>query len=96
MLTCGVMCVRMAAGSIGGTNATPLVNPPESAIVALGRVRVVPAFADDGSNRIVRRHVMNISWGADHRVVDGATIAQFSTCWKQLLEDPFKLLLHLR
>ena len=39
---------------------------------------------------------MNISWGADHRAVDGAALAQFSNAWKALLENPTKMLLRLR
>jgi 2-oxoisovalerate dehydrogenase E2 component (dihydrolipoyl transacylase) len=47
-------------------------------------------------SQVVRRHVMAISWGADHRVVDGATVAEASNYWKALLEEPLRLLLHLR
>jgi 2-oxoisovalerate dehydrogenase E2 component (dihydrolipoyl transacylase) len=39
---------------------------------------------------------MPISWGADHRVVDGATIASFSNCWKRYLESPSSMLLHMK
>jgi pyruvate/2-oxoglutarate dehydrogenase complex dihydrolipoamide acyltransferase (E2) component len=38
---------------------------------------------------------MAVSWGADHRVLDGATLARFSNAWKALLEQPERLLLHL-
>ena len=40
--------------------------------------------------------VMNISWGADNRAVDGASLALFSNTWKSFLEKPNKFLLHLR
>ncbi len=82
-------------GTLGGTNATPLVNPPEAAIVALGRVRPMPRY-HPVTGELVKQHVMAISWGADHRVVDGATIAEFSNCWKALLEEPQRLMLHMR
>ncbi|KAL3158446.1 hypothetical protein ABBQ38_010680 [Trebouxia sp. C0009 RCD-2024] len=81
-------------GTIGGTYATPLVNPPEVAIVALGRVRYLPRFAADGE--VEKAALLNISWGADHRVLDGATLAEFSNKWKQFIEEPDRLLLRLR
>ncbi|KAK9827299.1 hypothetical protein WJX81_002270 [Elliptochloris bilobata] len=81
-------------GAIGGTYASPLVNPPEVAIVALGRVREVVRPAPGGG--FMTASVLAASWGADHRVVDGATLARFSNVWKALLEEPRRLLLHLR
>jgi hypothetical protein len=37
--------------------------------------------------------IMNVSWSADHRVIEGATIARFSNLWKQYVEDPQTMLL---
>lgn len=71
-----------------------MLNPPESAIIALGRVRALPRY--DAGGDLVKRHVMGFSWGADHRVVDGATVAEFSNTFKRLLERPASLLMHLR
>ena len=93
-----LICMSMsedviAAGTIGGTYATPLVNPPEIAIVALGKVRHLPRFAADGE--VEKAALLNISWGADHRVLDGATLAEFSNRWKQHIEQPDRLLLRL-
>ena len=81
------------AGTIGGTYATPLVNPPEVAILALGKVRHLPRFAADGE--VEKAALLNISWGADHRVLDGATLAEFSNKWKLYIEQPDRLLLRL-
>ena len=81
-------------GTIGGTYATPLINPPEVAIVALGKVRYLPRFAANGE--VEKAALLNISWGADHRVLDGATLAEFSNKWKQFIEQPDRLLLRLR
>ena len=39
---------------------------------------------------------MNVSFGCDHRFIDGATITRFSNRWKDLLENPASLLLNLR
>jgi 2-oxoisovalerate dehydrogenase E2 component (dihydrolipoyl transacylase) len=89
-------------GALGGTHATPLAHPPQAAIVALGRARALPRFAADSSSSSsgpleVERHLlMDVSWGADHRVVDGAEVARLSNCWRALLEEPSRLLLHMR
>ncbi|CAL8463419.1 g2953 [Coccomyxa elongata] len=80
-------------GAIGGTYATPLVNVPETAIVALGKVREVARVGKDGRLEMVPR--LAASWGADHRVIDGATLASFSNSWKAYVEEPERLLLHL-
>ncbi|KAL4422322.1 hypothetical protein ABPG75_008519 [Micractinium tetrahymenae] len=82
-------------GTIGGTYATPLVNPPEVAIMAVGRVQRVPRFVGD-TNTVAPASIMNISLGADHRVVDGATLAGFARAWAGYVESPGRLLLHLR
>mmetsp|Transcript_65970 Transcript_65970/g.208832 ORF Transcript_65970/g.208832 Transcript_65970/m.208832 type:complete len:221 (-) Transcript_65970:8-670(-) len=81
-------------GSIGGTYVSPIVNVPQVAIVALGRVREVPRF--DAAGAVARTAVMNVSWGADHRVVDGAALAGLCNAWKRLLEDPARILLRVR
>lgn len=81
-------------GAIGGTVATPIINKPEVAIVALGRVQALPRFAADGS--VVERKIMQVSWSGDHRVIDGGTIARFCNQWKAYLEDPMQMLADLR
>lgn len=73
-----------------------MVNPPELAIAALGRVRTLPAFAEGTSGPVVPRSYMAFSWGADHRVVDGAALARFAARFKELVEQPERLLLHLK
>jgi 2-oxoisovalerate dehydrogenase E2 component (dihydrolipoyl transacylase) len=40
--------------------------------------------------------IMNVSWSADHRVVDGASVAKFSNLWKFYLENPHAMLSELR
>jgi len=82
-------------GVMGGTYATPLINSPEVAIMALGKIQKLPRFTGDGVT-VVPTHIMNVSFGADHRVVDGATLAGFGVAWKTLVEDPGKLILELR
>ncbi|NIB43589.1 dihydrolipoyllysine-residue acetyltransferase [Pseudomaricurvus alkylphenolicus] len=81
-------------GAIGGTAATPIINKPEVAIVALGKVQELPRFDADGN--VVARKIMSISWSGDHRVIDGGTIARFSNRWKEFLEDPTAMLMAMR
>lgn len=73
-------------GSIGGTYVSPIIVQSEVAILGIGRARVVPAFDSDGG--VVRRTVGNFSWSADHRVVDGATMARMGQKVKELVEEP--------
>lgn len=72
-----------------------MLNPPEAAILALGRVRALPRYCPSTGD-LIKRHVMGVSFGADHRVVDGASVAAFSNEFKGLLEEPARLLMHLR
>lgn len=39
---------------------------------------------------------MQISWSADHRVIDGATMARFSNLWKSFLENPATMIVHMK
>ncbi|XP_078435800.1 2-oxoacid dehydrogenases acyltransferase family protein [Wolffia australiana] len=81
-------------GSIGGSFGCPLINSPEVAIIALGRIRNLPRFGSDGS--VSSAATANVVIGADHRVIDGAAVARFCNDWKALIERPLSLLLHLR
>lgn len=80
-------------GALGGTYASPIINKPEVAIVALGRTQQLPRF--DGQGQVASRSVMHISWSGDHRIIDGGTIARFSNLWKAYLESPSTMLLRL-
>ncbi|XP_046548197.1 lipoamide acyltransferase component of branched-chain alpha-keto acid dehydrogenase complex, mitochondrial-like [Haliotis rubra] len=81
-------------GSIGGTYARPVILPPEVAIGAIGRIQAVPRFDRDGNVR--KAHIMQVSWSADHRIIDGATMARFSNLWKMYLENPTTMILDLK
>jgi 2-oxoisovalerate dehydrogenase E2 component (dihydrolipoyl transacylase) len=80
-------------GAIGGTVATPIINKPEVAIVALGKLQKLPRFNEQGD--VVARSIMQVSWSGDHRVIDGATIARFCNLWKSFLEKPSHMLVHM-
>ena len=81
-------------GVVGGTVTTPIINKPEAAIVALGKVQQLPRFAADGS--VVGRDIMTASWSGDHRIIDGALIANFNKRWQELLEDPVQMMMTMR
>lgn len=80
-------------GALGGTVATPIINKPEVAIVALGKVQTLPRFNSRGE--VEARQIMMISWSGDHRVIDGGTIARFTNLWKQYLEQPASMLVEM-
>ncbi|KAK7468189.1 hypothetical protein BaRGS_00036602 [Batillaria attramentaria] len=81
-------------GTIGGTYARPVIMPPEVFIGAIGRIQTLPRFNEKGE--VVKAHIMNVSWTADHRIIDGATVARFSNLWKSYLEDPTTLIMDLK
>ncbi|MCD9559381.1 Bce2p [Datura stramonium] len=81
-------------GGIGGKFGSPLINSPEVAIIGMGRIQKIPRFAEDGN--VYPASVMTINVGADHRVLDGATVARFCNDWKKFVEKPDLLLLHTR
>lgn len=65
---------------------TPLINPPESAILGIGRIHEKPVVVD---GQIVVREMMSLSISFDHRLVDGAPAARFLQRVKQFIEQPF-------
>ena len=80
-------------GSIGGTYVVPVVVVPQVAIGAFGRQQLVPRYMnDDPEAEIKPVTIMNISWSADHRVIDGATVARFSNLFKRYVEEPSLML----
>jgi len=62
---------------------TPIINPPQSAILAVGRINEKPVVVN---GEIVKRHLMHISLSFDHRIIDGAEAAMFLQGIKTVLE----------
>jgi len=85
-------------GSIGGTYLSPVVVEREVAILGIGRMRTVPAFSTvpGEEDKVVRRQTCNFSWCADHRVVDGATLARAADVVRTIVEEPDVMVMHLR
>ena len=73
-------------GSIGGTYVSPIIVSNEVAILGVGKARSIPSFDDE--SRVVKKEVVNFSWSADHRVVDGATMARMAEKVRCFVEEP--------
>jgi 2-oxoisovalerate dehydrogenase E2 component (dihydrolipoyl transacylase) len=76
-------------GPMGGITSTPVINPPQVAIIAVNKIeeKLVPIDGDIG----IRKR-MNLSLSCDHRVVDGWDAANFLADMKPLIENPLRLL----
>ena len=78
-------------GMYGMTAITPVINPPQAAILGVGAIRDVLARGADGE--IVDRKLLTLTLSCDHRILYGADAAQFLAAIKQLLESPAGLAL---
>ena len=76
-------------GNFGIDAFTPIINPPESAILGVGRILKKPVVHED---EIVVRSMLTLSLTFDHRVVDGAPAAQFLQTVSGYIQDPYLLL----
>ena len=81
-------------GNIGGTYLSPVIVERQVAILGVGRMRSVPAFDEGG--KVVEKKACNFSWSADHRVVDGATMARAAEVVRGVVEEPDVMVMHLR
>ncbi|WP_052890483.1 dihydrolipoamide acetyltransferase family protein [Thermogemmatispora carboxidivorans] len=77
-------------GSFGGSSGTPIINYPEAAILAVGRLQE-KAVVRNGS--LVARPVLPLALSFDHRLIDGAQAGAFLARFKELVENPQQLLL---
>ncbi len=76
-------------GNFGIDAFTPIINPPESAILGVGRILKKPVVHND---EIIIRSMLTLSLTFDHRVVDGAPAAQFLQRVSNYIQDPYLLL----
>ena len=75
-------------GAFGVDSFTPIINPPEAAILGLGRIKAKPVAID---NMLAIRQMVTLSLSFDHRLIDGAPAARFLQRIGQLVEEPEKL-----
>jgi pyruvate dehydrogenase E2 component (dihydrolipoamide acetyltransferase) len=77
-------------GGIGGTNFTPIVNAPEVAILGVSRSKMQPVFID---GEFQPRMMLPLGLSYDHRVIDGAQAARFTSFLGQVISDIRRVLL---
>ncbi|HJT55826.1 MAG TPA: dihydrolipoamide acetyltransferase family protein [Ktedonobacteraceae bacterium] len=79
-------------GSFGGSSGTPIINSPEVAILAVGKLQD-KAIVRDGA--VVVRPMMPLTLSFDHRLIDGAMAGAFLARFKELVENPQQLMLDM-
>lgn len=79
-------------GTFGSMLSTPILNPPQSAILGMHNIVKRAVVVND---EIVIRPMMYLALSYDHRIIDGATSVRFLVTIKEMLEDPARLLLNI-
>ena len=79
-------------GVFGSLLSTPIINPPQSAILGMHKIEERP-IAENGE--VVIRPMMYLALSYDHRIIDGREAVSFLVAMKELLEDPSRLLLQI-
>jgi len=83
-------------GVFGSLFGTPIINPPQSAILGMHAIFRKPWVVTDGkTEKIEVRPIMVVALTYDHRIIDGATAVQFLKDIKLGVEDPARMLLDL-
>lgn len=77
-------------GMFGVDQFTAIINPPEAAILAVGRVKDTPVVVD---GKVEIKAMMSITLSSDHRLIDGAVAGQFLAHLREILEQPLELLI---
>ena len=79
-------------GVFGSLMSTPIINPPQSAVLGLHRIEDRPVVRD---GQIVARPMMYLALSYDHRLIDGREAVTFLVALKNAIEDPTRLLIDL-
>jgi 2-oxoglutarate dehydrogenase E2 component (dihydrolipoamide succinyltransferase) len=79
-------------GVFGSLLSTPIINPPQSAVLGMHRIEERPVVKD---GQIVARPMMYLALSYDHRIIDGREAVTFLVRVKEAIEDPTRLLINL-
>jgi 2-oxoglutarate dehydrogenase E2 component (dihydrolipoamide succinyltransferase) len=79
-------------GIFGSLLSTPILNPPQSAILGMHKIQERPVVE---KGQVVVRPMMYLALSYDHRIIDGRDAVQFLVTIKETLEDPARLLLRV-
>ena len=79
-------------GVYGSMLSTPIINPPQSAILGMHKIVERPVVE---KGQVVIRPIMYLALSYDHRIIDGSEAVQFLVIIKEFLEDPARLLLQI-
>ncbi len=88
----GGTCTVSNGGVFGSLLSTPILNPPQTAILGMHTIKDRPVAMD---GEVVIRPMMYLALSYDHRLIDGKTAVQFLVTVKELIEDPSRILLQL-
>jgi len=86
----GASMTISSLGNLGGQAFTPIINPPEVAILGLSKMIVEETISESG---VEQQKLLPLSLSYDHRVINGADAARFCTHLKMVLEDIWKLII---
>jgi pyruvate dehydrogenase E2 component (dihydrolipoamide acetyltransferase) len=86
----GASVTISSLGGIGGTHFTPIINPPEVAVLGVSRAVQRPVYVN---GQLQPRLVCGLSLSYDHRVIDGADAVRFTTRLREVLADIREMLL---
>ena len=79
-------------GVYGSLISTPIINPPQTAILGMHKIQERPIAVD---GQVVVRPMMYLAMSYDHRLIDGKEAVRFLVTIKELIEDPAKILLEI-
>ena len=84
--------IPFAGGVFGSLMSTPIINPPQSAVLGLHRIDERPVVVN---GQIVIRPMMYLALSYDHRLIDGREAVTFLVALKNAIEDPTRILIDL-
>lgn len=84
-----------SVGNIGGKYFVPTILRPASAIIAIGKASKVPKYVEGKENQWEPMDCISFSITADHRIIDGASVARFSQRLKEYVGNPNLMLINI-